>query len=228
MKKIALIILAFLLSCSIKKEQNENSENFNVTKKSSYNLIQSTNCIQQKLSNQFNISIDFKKIVDTSSFKQLNSLKILITDKKNLSIIDSIEIKSNHYYDFMFSSCESQRSYTTGYNFEKEVMDNYFGDIVVADLNFDNLDDIAVVFDAGGNGGPIYNFYIQHKNKKFTKNIFLTDTMGTFPSIIDKNNKTITTYVHANAMQEGENIYQLKNSENWIKKSHKFINYRTE
>lgn len=229
MKKTAIIILVFLLSCSAKKEQVGSSYCDSLAqRKPNYNLLKKTNCIQPKLSNQFDISVDCKKNIDTNSFEQLNSLRILITDKKKSSIIDSINIKSNHYYDFMFSSCESQRSYTTGYNFEKEVIDNYFGDIVVADFNFDNLDDLAVVIDEGGNGGPIYNFYIQLKNRKFTKNIFLTDTMRTFPSIIDKKTKSLTTYVHANAMQEGENIYQLNNSKNWIKKSHKLINYRTE
>jgi hypothetical protein len=55
--------------------------------------------------------------------------------------------------------CGAVRSYETGKNAHKAVVDNDYGDLVVADINFDGLADVVLKTDGGGNGGPYYTFY---------------------------------------------------------------------
>ena len=115
-------------------------------------------------------------------------------------------------------------SYSTKFNIEKKIVDNNYGDIIVADFNFDNKDDIALVNDMGGNGGVFYSYYIQNKDRKFIKDVYLTDSMTYFPSKINKNSKTLITYVHAGVCGLGEHIYRLDINKNcWKDESHKII-----
>ena len=188
-------------------------------------MTETNNCEQTNLSNQFDISIDFQRYVDTIETDQFCLIKVFIKDKLSKSIIDSFTIKSSFIYSFMFLCCDSMTSYTTNFKADREIVDNYFGDIVVADLNFDGYDDIAVVHDGGGNGGPLYNFYMQTNNRKFLKDNFLTDFVEFFPSKINNKNKTLTTYVHAGVCGLGEHIYKFDKKKNiWKEKSHRIIN----
>jgi hypothetical protein len=115
-------------------------------------------------------------------------------------------------------------SYTTKFKADRAISDNFFGDIVVADLNFDGNDDIAVVNNGGGNGGPLYNFYIQTNDKRFVLDNFLTDSVMYFPTKIIKAKKRLITYVHAGACCVGENIYQYNKTKNtWTQTNHKII-----
>ncbi len=188
-------------------------------------MTESNNCEQTKLSKQFDIAIDFKRYVDTIETDQICLLKVVIKDKLSKSMIDSFSIKSSNIYSFMFLSCDSMTSYTTEFKTDREIVDNYFGDIVVADLNFDGLDDIAVVNDGGCSGGPLYSYYIQSTEKKFIKDRFLTDSVEFFPSKINSNGKTLTTYVHAGVCGLGVHIYKFDKKKNiWTEKSHRIIN----
>jgi hypothetical protein len=93
------------------------------------------------------------------------------------------------------------------------------------DLNFDGLDDIAVVNNAGGNSGPLYSFYTQADGKKFVLDRFLTDSLMFFPSEINRKNKTLTISFHVGACGLSEDIYMFDNAKkSWIEKSSKVIN----
>lgn len=115
-------------------------------------------------------------------------------------------------------------SYSTKFKTDREIVDNYFGDIVVADLNFDGIDDIAVINEIGGNGGPLYRYYIQTSDRKFVLNNFLTDSVTFFPTKIDKVKKRLITYVHAGACCVSKNVYQFSKASNtWKQTAHKIL-----
>ena len=122
--------------------------------------------------------------------------------------------------------CNLCRSYQTGKNETVEEQDNDYGDIIVADFNFDKKEDLALKSDSGGNGGPAYKFYLQDSNGKFYLDNFLTDTMTYFPTHINKNNKTLTTLVHANAMELCKSIYkQDKATDKWKRAGRSWVKY---
>jgi hypothetical protein len=96
--------------------------------------------------------IDFKRYTDTKEKLDSCLLKILIKDKVKKSTVDSFSIVSTFYVSGMFMSCDSMTSFTTNFNSDRKIVDNYFGDLVVVDINFDGKDDIAVINDSGGTG----------------------------------------------------------------------------
>jgi hypothetical protein len=69
-------------------------------------------------------------------------------------------------------------------------------------LNFDGKEDIAIKREEGGNGGPIYNFYIQSKNKQFILDKYLSNEMLYFPDYIDGKEKTLHVYVRIDSLSE--------------------------
>lgn len=227
--KLAIIILMILLSaCGMKQEQkhsNATSDSTNIKKKAPALVITTNKCNQTNLSKQFDLLTDFKRYSDTAEQHDSCLVMVFVKSKSTSEIIDSFSVTSLFYYSDMFTSCDSMTSYTTGYKSNRKVVDNYFGDIVVADLNFDGNDDIAVVTDCSSNGGPFYAYYIQTKENKFVQDRFLTDSMVFFPSKRNIKDKTLTTYVHAGACAIGEHIYKLdRRSNTWIEKRHRIIN----
>jgi len=81
--------------------------------------------------------------------------------------------------------------------------------LIIVDFNFDGKDDIAIINDSGGNGGPLYNFYIQNQKGLFSLNKFLTEQMSFFPAYINKKEKTLTTFVHAGVNRIAKTIYKF-------------------
>jgi hypothetical protein len=179
----------------------------------------SQTCMHFDLSNQFNIRTEFKRIKDDSCI-----VIIAIKDKDSNITKESIKYSSSYLFDKVFKDCKSARSYQTHVNDTFKVVDNDFGDLIVADFNFDGLDDIAMIKDSGGNGGPIYNFYTQGKNRRFYFDKFLSNKMEFFPMKINIDDKTLVTYVHAGVCGLSEMIYLYNSQTNsWMRKSHKII-----
>ncbi len=218
--------MIILFSCSI-KEGHENESMFDLlhkfSKNANYSLYSTTICEQVNLSNQFDISIDFKRFSSTIKKNDSCLIKVILKDKISKSKLDSISIMSFFYFASIFSSCDSMTSYSTKFKVDRRIIDNYFGDIVVADLNFDEKDDIAIINNCGGNGGPLYSYYVQTKDRKFILDKFLTDSMVFFPSEINKENKTLTTYVHAGICWLGERVYKFDELTSWKEKSYRRI-----
>lgn len=133
-----------------------------------------------------------------------------IYKKGNGKLIQGIIIDDslNVFYEDTYSNCKAVRSYITGYRKNAEVLDYDFGDLIIADLNFDGKEDIALKHDVGGNGGPLYGFYMQDKAGHFYIDHFLTNSVGSFPKYIDPNHKTLTTQIHANVHQEGRKTFK--------------------
>ena len=177
-----------------------------------------TNCHFDQLSKQFDVKLNVNFIYEDSA-----KINVIIIDKKTNNTIDSINIYSEYLMlPWMFGSCENVMSLTTGFNKEKEVVDNSPGDLIVADFNFDGLDDFAVAIDNGGNGGYIYQFYLQHTKGKFVIDKFLSEEMLRFPVTFDKKLQTLMTSVHANAYENCEIVYQLTGND-WRQISKKFV-----
>ncbi|MBS1635889.1 MAG: hypothetical protein JST26_08180 [Bacteroidetes bacterium] len=165
-------------------------------------------CGHNELSEQFDIVLCARHLRTLDGGGDSCIAKLFIRNKITGSGIDSLELESSYFSSCVFRECNHVRSYTTGYRAEDEVVDGIYGDIVVADLNFDGLDDIAVVNDCGGNGGPLYSYYMQRKNGRFSLSKFLTNAMVFFPDEIDSKRKRLKTLVHAGACCVEENVYQ--------------------
>jgi hypothetical protein len=123
-------------------------------------------------------------------------------------LIQTIHFKEDLLFDTVFKDNKNARSYVTGKNNNAQVSDYDFGDLIIADLNFNGREDIAVKYDSGGNGGPIYNFYLQDNDGHFYKDNYLTTYVGSFPADIEPNKKTITTQIHANVSQEARKTFR--------------------
>lgn len=226
--KTFIILLTILFwGCSARQEQN-NEDIFSETVENKMSvtskplLTDSMFCDHNELSGQFDITVNFKRYTDTIEKQDSSFLTLYIKDKNSKSVIDSVNIISLSYYSFMFTSCDSVTSYSTKFKADREIADNYFGDIVVADLNFDGKDDIAVINDGGGNSGPLYGFYTQTSNKRFVIDRFLTDSVAHFPDRIQKSKRRLITLGRAGACCAGEHIYQLdKTTNQW-----KHISYK--
>jgi hypothetical protein len=188
-------------------------------------LLLSFPCFAQKCFHK-NLSKDFDFVVERSGSSSLvgDSTMVTVTVvKKESSEQQPITIISGWLYDESFVACAAVRSYTTGVNKDAESLDNDFGDLVVADFNFDGFDDLAVKREEGGNAGPLYNFYLQSKDGEFELNRFLSNEMMYFPFVIDPKKKRLITLVHGNAYQMSEKIFELKGKKNWKVISHRLV-----
>ena len=187
--------------------------------------LKSQTCIHTDLSKKFDIKTTIQRF-KIKDFPDSCIISAFITSKSN-SEIQRIIITSNYLLgDSSFILCDNVRSYITNKNINVEVADNDFGDLIVADFNFDGYDDFAIKREEGGNGGPLYNFYIQIDNS-FHLDEFFSNTIIFFPTEFDKNKKTLITLVHANAYQQRETTYKLKKTKNkkdkWVIKRRRLI-----
>ena len=232
MVRHTLIILTIIFCSCSTGQKSKDTRTVDTTagmtaNNSKFTLLATTRCEQTHLSNQFDIAINLKRYSNTELHDSCD-LKILIKNKRTKAHVDSIFLTSLFYFGDTFEKCDSTTSFTTNFNANRQVVDNYFGDIVVADLNFDNRDDIAIINDYGGNGGPLYSYFIQSNDERFTLDSFLTDSVTYFPSVIDKSKHRLITYVHAGACCTGEHIYQFdKSTKKWRQTKHKILGLKS-
>lgn len=112
-------------------------------------------------------------------------------------------------FDEDYVLCGNVRSYVTGLNVNLKVTDNDFGDIVVADVNFDGLEDIVIKKGWEGNAGPTYKFFLQQNDSTFSESGYLSNEVEFFPIKIDRQNKELITLVRANSVAEEKTVYKL-------------------
>jgi hypothetical protein len=154
------------------------------------------------------------KIVDkyhrSESYYDSVSRVIRIFDKKD-SLIQKIYPKlemTPWYFLDLSIPLRLSRSYITGKNADHADIDNYCGEIVVADLNFDGLEDFATPIGSGADNGPHYAFYIQDTNRRFKLNRYLTENVIWFPTTIVDSLMTFTTTVPCGAMGLGYQTFR--------------------
>jgi hypothetical protein len=180
-------------------------------------------CIHDDLSQTLRIITKAKRKPGDSLIALQCPIEVTIIDKVSKKTIQQISFKAPTLGYRSFVKCNCVRSYSTGTNRNAVILDTDFGDIVVADFNFDSREDIAVRSD-DENGGTYYRFYIQGKNRQFQLDSFLTDSMSLVPTYFNRTKKRLTTYQRAGARFEGEQIYQLDVRKNkWSMIRHRFI-----
>ena len=160
-------------------------------------------CFHKNLSKTFNFKIELKRIKADSC-----KITLIVIEKKTLKNIQTIKLYSEFIFENDFKDCATVRSYTNGINKNRISIDNDFGDFIVADFNFDGKEDFAIKKDSGGNGGPVYSYFIQNNNSKFIFDNYLSNTMEFFPRKINNTKKTLTTLVHANAYEKCKKVYK--------------------
>jgi len=178
-------------------------------------------CVHKNLSKDFDFSVQAMRLGN----KPLDScsVKITIHKKSGEGTAQEIEFLFKSLYEESYKSYDAVMSHTTGVNKDLKVMDNDYGDLVVADLNFDNREDLAIKREEGGNGGPLYFFYLQNEDGEFVRDSFLTNSMAYFPFVIDPKEKKLVTLVHANDYQMAETVYKLKGKRRWKEVSQRLV-----
>ena len=229
MRPTSIILILLLFGCTErhKSEQRKTVKSVpTVTKENSYpyDTVLTKEHQYKNLSHQFDIKLFFKRFKNVDEFHDSCIVKLVLTYKRSESVFDTLEINSNSYSSDFFQDPKNVLSYSTNINSDRQISDNYFGDIIVADLNFDNKDDIAIINDSGGNGGSFYSYFLQNSEKNFTLDSFLTDSMTYFPLKINNRNRTLVTFVHAGACCVGEHVYLFsKSNRKWTEKSHRIL-----
>lgn len=196
-KSVILVLLISSLSCrnhsnnDIGKELNNNSFEKKVEEDKSY----------------FN-NLDFVvSLIKTDEDDRPSKFKIKIT-RKNKTSQDIIY--SPGIWPAINDSINLTRiDYFNSDNEIKEGIENYH-DFIVADFNFDDLKDFAILYDYGGNGGPIYSYFFQNKDGKFTEDEKFPLNKGFFPKIMDKTNKKLTIIRPQGCCKTNTTIFQLK------------------
>jgi hypothetical protein len=184
----------------------------------------SQDCNHNNLSDKYKIEI-YTKWYGSVRHTLGDSLDItVIVTNKVSQVRQQINFGSRWMSDASYSDCNNVRSYITGVNKYDIAEDNDYGDIIVADFNFDKKDDVAFKRNMGGNGGPPYIFYIQDDKGVLVRDVFLTEIMEYFPSEINAVNQKLVTLVHANAYSMGKTTYKYSTkTKKWKNVSHTYV-----
>ena len=188
----------------------------------SFTVSNAQNCIDFDLSKVY----DFDIMLISKDKNDIGKAEIIIKifDKLKREKIQTIQFESKFISKSKsFKECENNKSYQA--NTYLKSNENDFGDLIVADFNFDGNEDIAIKREEGGNGGPNYNFYIQSKNQQFIIDTFLSNEMSYFPDYIDSEKKTLHIYVRVDSStEEGITYFYEEKSKTW--KIEKKVKYR--
>jgi hypothetical protein len=169
------------------------------------------NCIDKNLSKKFNFNI-YLKSLDEKEFGKANVV-LAIFDKATNDELQIIRIESEFIFKSKsFIDCSNNVNYLDNVNNKKKIQDNDFGDFIIADFNFDGKEDIALKHEEGGNGGPLYNFYLQDDSGRFERNKYLSGEMMYFPHIIDSKNMELRVYLRMDSTTDQETVYAYINS----------------
>lgn len=175
-----------------------------------YALAHAQTCTQTALSKKFDFKITrvITATKDGAEDHMYSKIIVLIFNKNKKTAIQRIVIDADYLAEAVYQDCNNVRSYTTGKNKDIEVVDSDFGDLIIADLNFDGKEDLAIKRESGGAVGPFYEFYIQNEKNTFTKDTYLTEKMSSFPSDIDWKEKTLTTNIFATYYSSHQTVYK--------------------
>jgi hypothetical protein len=175
------------------------------------------------LSKKFIYQVNITRVKQADETIPKAAITFLILNR-NKSVIQKFNLKSEFLFEEAYKNNKTSRSYITGFNKNAETPDNDFGDLIIADLNFDGKEDIAIKHDSGGNGGPFYNFYLQDTSGHFILSKYLTTCMGAFPINIDAKGKTLTTNIHTNVRGYNQTTYKYNiKTKQWIRSQSVFI-----
>lgn len=167
-------------------------------------------CTHTNLSKKYNFITSVER-------QNENECDITLTIVEKLTkVLKHIIIHSDGMLKDDYINCDNVRSYVTNVNNKLAAEENDYGDLIIADFNFDGKEDIALKRESVGNGGPIYKFYTQNNKFDFVEDKYLTQTVMFFPEDFDTKLKALITNVRANTYQKNKITYQLDvNSGKW-------------
>ena len=128
---------------------------------------QTCNHTDLSLKYDYNVSVEREK--DKNNNLRVSKLTVEIINKSTMKTEQTIVINPEELDGNVFTNCNNTRSYITGYNNKKEVMDVDPGDLIVADFNLDGKEDLALKSGRGGIAGPDYKFFTKRKDGTFQK-----------------------------------------------------------
>lgn len=161
-------------------------------------------CSHENLSKNFNF-----KVIPIPKKDDLIQIVITVTEKENSKTVQTLTVECEGFYLDSFNDCKNVKSFSTNINSDLPTGDeNDSGNFIVADFNFDGLEDFAIKNDPGGNGGPLYTYFLQAKDRKFYRSKYLSETVQFFPIEINSTKRTLTTFLHANAYQKNRRIFK--------------------
>jgi len=161
----------------------------------------------------FNFSISKIKDEDGNETKKIRiNLKNKETDK--VQQIDFVPGSLMTEFDVSPSSTVSY------FEVEKPIINSYQeiegGNMLIAlDVNFDGLEDFAIINYQGSNGGPQYTYYVQKTNQQFVLDSYLTDIVRFCPSEINKNKKALTITHPSGCCQIQTYKFQIQRNGEW-------------
>ncbi|PQJ09423.1 hypothetical protein CJD36_019465 [Flavipsychrobacter stenotrophus] len=186
-----------------------------------------------------------KKSCKYSNLSRIFDFEINVTDKQtdsfehieNLTVI--VRNKTTHKTQKLYYSTTEVtipfdcvgRSYVTNVNKGESVTDGDMGDIVIADLNFDGKEDLAVRSEASNAFGQLYTFYFQNKDGSFIENsdflkIGSLEFPTVFPTNINVKTKILTFKIAINAMKKRTVKFQYNSKiDKWVKVYNVISNY---
>jgi hypothetical protein len=112
-------------------------------------------CTYDNLSKKYNFQI-------TANEEKIN---ITVSSKFDGKVTQKMVLPANAG-GILKAPCRS-RSYSTGYHADDVAIDGNYGDIVVADLNFNGREDIAIASGFTKGFGQLYTYYLQAEDGKF-------------------------------------------------------------
>ena len=148
-------------------------------------------CVHADLSKSLLFKTELTRI-KRDSMQDSCRVRIVVVNKHNKQPVFTTVFTSTYLFSRAYSEQNAVRSYTTGAGLSLEAGDYDYGDLVVADFNFDGKEDFAAKNDSGGNRGPFYSYFIQTSTGSFVLNKFLTKRMVFFPNRITKATRTLT------------------------------------
>jgi hypothetical protein len=159
--------------------------------------------------NMADISDDFMFLLTVLNQDEDNRpivIGIEITNK-NTSTSQRIEYTPNYWTSDLSSN---GISYLKNEGEINEGIDDYHT-FVVADFNFDGLEDFAILYDMGGSAGPSFSYFLQSIDRKFEINPSFPLNQSFFPREIDKSNRILKTISPIGVYKIETNVYQLNN-----------------
>jgi hypothetical protein len=165
-------------------------------------------CVHPDLSEKYEYKVNMRRYPYKHKEGDSCAVRLFISDKKTSKVVQKISFSSLFYFKDVFVNCDHARSYITNKNIDKDATQNDWGDIIIADLNFDDREDIAIKNNSGGSSGATYSFYFQNAKGVFEINTHFAELIEFFPSEINKSKMTLTTVSHRYASHDCKTVYQ--------------------
>jgi hypothetical protein len=180
-------------------------------------------CLHTDLSTKFDYKVIRSDHQDNDTSLMKSTITIEVYSKSDQKLFQKLQFTSTGYIiSNTFTECSNDRSFITGHNMKPDIADEDYGDIVVADLNFDGKEDFAVKYNIPADVGPEYCYFIQGDHG-FKKDEYLSKNMPFFPWLMKPQKQTLISIVSPNW---GTHIYQFqynRNLKKWRKIGDRFV-----